>query len=1437
MFALRNNQQKQTNPVANQKQAPASQVAQNNYSNLKPTLGLESISQTKQHLNDQIGDANSAMPDQLEDEMLEQSLKLQYEKSQSSKKQPEFQTNALPLNVINSKKEEFKHNSSNTNAHPPQKQNSITDTQRFQQALDDLQNDELSQIQPLIEDEDSQIRMNNISKNAKFKMPTDIRPSNSQSKGSLKSNSHSLDKTKSESRIESSSKGSVIKQTDFQIIEDSKSIDFQMSDFEQSEIITTEDLIGLFTQKPQMCSNSASIQGSDQVNQFKPIQNQIAPQIQVNQQSPQFTGLQVQQNQRGQVKYSGISGISSIKQGPQSNYSNKNDSTTQFNDSLNINGFSSSVTDLNKRYSYNRGQYNKPKDHINRGQDQQQQVMNQSNSFQNQQQYNHQQQIQNQQQQTASQNQSSNHVDILQHYQVLLDQSNKQKDTYFQMLMQKDSQINEIFKQKEDYKDKYIQSLENQLQNKDGMLQQMITNLTEITQRSLSAQPPVSRRMDRDFTFPKNSSKQINQNESQNSSAGFKNLRERAKSSQQEENKNDESKSLNNVGFFRGGNKQIKMNIKPEHMNRIAKIFSDSDQESSKSDDSSKDEKVGFKAPVLQKEPLQKQKVKDEKIGFNLNNQNKKFHNPVKPDIPLKTSDVIMKDQDIAKKSSTYQSPQKNDQLNQSAVHLQQPQKNMFKFKGEVGNQNQSLHKNMELSSKQKDKKRTFQEFQEQQEDKSIEIMNGANSKRFHSNNQESSDPMNKRITVDDVKYLFAKDFKPLRVSIKEKHQEMLRALAEQSRDNMKDETKEFTKPLVYDIKSAKHFMVNCICPGQSDHNDKFYNKRLSSEILCKICSDKHRINYVELLKIFEVILKPSFEEFDQEWMMNAYSHVIWKFANFEVLTGLKLLNFENITFKILQKYNNEFKEGKRSFLQRIMQKDEGAHQHFIAVVSSIAQTQDSYELTLSDGQYYIKCNLKSTGFGSNDDQIIHLLTRGKIFVGQKLHLINQALTRVDTKPQLKNSSFVSQTKHFYLSQEDKFQLQLNYNGIWRARAFEKLGQQKPNKIMIKSLSSIAQRSGVIPMIDCIVVKKYPIYFTEFYQNENGQNCRLLRNKLAIESLQQKQIDRFNEKIKSMIEGKKTKDNGLEQHEIEQLRRKMISSFKMMFKVKVVDTLKPNLPAMVAFYEANEDIYSMISAGDRLRLSNLTPAMMSSDNMLNLNMIKSSKIIHFTQNVLKPKKQQDLIEQYKQLQEHSLSLSDFRAKFYSVSKDHDITVVGYLLKVISQKSQQNQYGSSAATQLNEEIWKIMILTHEQEIVCIEIQEKGFIPTKVFPKEGSYLLFDNLTYQQTVLLKRKDASIQMFETPQDSKTLIQDHKNQFLYDVLKMSIKGSYRMVTANQSEETQTIKLLVKEKSVLKQAEQRVKMIMNQGLKRSDGAAYSQHTQNEVSELSEIVEK
>ena len=56
-------------------------------------------------------------------------------------------------------------------------------------------------------------------------------------------------------------------------------------------------------------------------------------------------------------------------------------------------------------------------------------------------------------------------------------------------------------------------------------------------------------------------------------------------------------------------------------------------------------------------------------------------------------------------------------------------------------------------------------------------------------------------------------------------------------------------------------------------------------------------------------------------------------------------------------------------------------------------------------------------------------------------------------------------------------------------------------------------------MIDCIVGKRYPIYYNEYSQTGG----RVIRSRETVEVIQQRQMDQFNEQAKAMYgESKKS---------------------------------------------------------------------------------------------------------------------------------------------------------------------------------------------------------------------------------------------------------------------------------------------------------------------------
>jgi hypothetical protein len=105
---------------------------------------------------------------------------------------------------------------------------------------------------------------------------------------------------------------------------------------------------------------------------------------------------------------------------------------------------------------------------------------------------------------------------------------------------------------------------------------------------------------------------------------------------------------------------------------------------------------------------------------------------------------------------------------------------------------------------------------------------------------------------------------------------------------------------------------------------------------------------------------------------------------------------------------------------------------------------------------------------------------------------------------QMKNNSFVqSNTKHHFLANCEKVQLQLNFNGITRVSEplTIKLGQH-PLCAKPRLLTNVVQKSGPIAMLDVVVSRRYPVYYSEYAQNPKepqGQSLRYTRSRETAE--------------------------------------------------------------------------------------------------------------------------------------------------------------------------------------------------------------------------------------------------------------------------------------------------------------------------------------------------
>ena len=150
-----------------------------------------------------------------------------------------------------------------------------------------------------------------------------------------------------------------------------------------------------------------------------------------------------------------------------------------------------------------------------------------------------------------------------------------------------------------------------------------------------------------------------------------------------------------------------------------------------------------------------------------------------------------------------------------------------------------------------------------------------------------------------------------------------------------------------------------------------------------------------------------------------------------------KLMSCKNILYHIMKAYNKEFVKGKQSFLQRVVQEDDSICRHFVGVVTNIeTNLLKEHVIHISDGSYSICTGLiqqPDNTQTSCESRLKEYIEMGKIYVGQKLHMVNQSL-----KKHMKDCDF--STEHYFLQNQGKYELVLNLNGIHPAKYDHKLG-------------------------------------------------------------------------------------------------------------------------------------------------------------------------------------------------------------------------------------------------------------------------------------------------------------------------------------------------------------------------------------------------------------
>ncbi|KAK5827625.1 hypothetical protein F5H01DRAFT_409411 [Linnemannia elongata] len=221
-------------------------------------------------------------------------------------------------------------------------------------------------------------------------------------------------------------------------------------------------------------------------------------------------------------------------------------------------------------------------------------------------------------------------------------------------------------------------------------------------------------------------------------------------------------------------------------------------------------------------------------------------------------------------------------------------------------------------------------------------------------------------------------------------------------------------------------------------------------------------------------------------WLLNHYGQVVWKLACYVRTWPDYFISSTpepstwfcqaKVLDQLAYRYEREVNRAERPALRKIVEGDESAAKHMVLVIASISkveQTSDEevstalknpWKVLVSDGWYSIPAVL--------DPCLIRAVEGGKLKVGSKVHVCRAKLSGAESGVAILELAGAG-------SESTTVSIVLQANSTRLARWDTKLGFQRAPLIWTKRLRSIVPEGGLVPGLDVVVLRKYPVLYLE----------------------------------------------------------------------------------------------------------------------------------------------------------------------------------------------------------------------------------------------------------------------------------------------------------------------------------------------------------------------
>ncbi|CAO3574738.1 unnamed protein product [Mortierella alpina] len=227
-------------------------------------------------------------------------------------------------------------------------------------------------------------------------------------------------------------------------------------------------------------------------------------------------------------------------------------------------------------------------------------------------------------------------------------------------------------------------------------------------------------------------------------------------------------------------------------------------------------------------------------------------------------------------------------------------------------------------------------------------------------------------------------------------------------------------------------------------------------------------------------------ELLSRTWLENHYAMIVWKLACYVRSWPRHLLAAAaagsgwfcpgKVLDQLAYRYEREINRAERPAVRKIVEGDESPAKHMVLAIVGIERAHDEeakkevLKVTVTDGWYVIAATL--------DACLTRAAERGRLKVGSKIHVCQAKLSGAENGVAIQD----------VMEGTSDVSIILQANATRLARWDKKLGFQKERVVRTTRLRNIVADGGLIPALDVVVLRKYPVMYMESL--EDGTKIR-----------------------------------------------------------------------------------------------------------------------------------------------------------------------------------------------------------------------------------------------------------------------------------------------------------------------------------------------------------